>query len=637
MLAALQRFVGRVAHVVSPAQQAPIAAATVPVAVARASTRRSSSTVAKEPAFRTITKWDVSRLERAKRLADIGDLSEAAQLWDRVRSSPRAVAAIQSVASVGSLPVTFESKTEQEDHDADPRVQALDADWWDFVPEELQGDILATAAGLGICPVQIVEWVETNTDPKPSKSKKRKRQTAAAPKTRLIPKLKVWSAEFLKWDRQARHWTIKTDGGKYVPCIHGDGEWLLFTPYGVRQPHQHAPWYELGLLWLGSLYATIDWQQWNDSHALPRPTAHLATFEAGMPSDADLASLVSKLEAWIRGAPAIMPTGYKAELLETSSKNWESYLKLIDEVFPRSLAEALTGNNLTTQIDGGSYAAARAAENVSAAHRRLFARCLETTLHTGVLIRWCEANFGDLLAPWPHYEIEPPADLVAATQRLSNLGSAVQSMSAAGLPIDAERLVEEYGAPLDLEQVAEAKPSQLFQYHFSFGIITVNEARARIGLPPIEGGDVPPKPLETGEKPDGPPKRRNGDEPKDPDDGTDPEEDEESKARAAILRAFPELHAIVELSDRNRAGNGDGDAEDFTDELEAQALAAAAKQKRPDVAEVIQIVRGAKDLREVRERIVEHFGDMTDHGFADVVERAETLAALAGVQSIAEE
>jgi HK97 family phage portal protein len=43
------------------------------------------------------------------------------------------------------------------------------------------------------------------------------------------------------------------------------------------------------------------------------------------------------------------------------------------------------------------------------------------------------------------------------------------------------------------EEVSDdEQKGELFQYHFTFGIITINEARARLGLPPIAGGDKPP-------------------------------------------------------------------------------------------------------------------------------------------------
>lgn len=40
----------------------------------------------------------------------------------------------------------------------------------------------------------------------------------------------------------------------------------------------------------------------------------------------------------------------------------------------------------------------------------------------------------------------------------------------------------------------EAK-GELYQYHLQFQIVTINEARERLGLPPRAGGDVPPDPL----------------------------------------------------------------------------------------------------------------------------------------------
>lgn len=40
----------------------------------------------------------------------------------------------------------------------------------------------------------------------------------------------------------------------------------------------------------------------------------------------------------------------------------------------------------------------------------------------------------------------------------------------------------------------EVKGEPIYQYHLQFGIVTINEARERLGLPPIADGDVPPTP-----------------------------------------------------------------------------------------------------------------------------------------------
>lgn len=48
--------------------------------------------------------------------------------------------------------------------------------------------------------------------------------------------------------------------------------------------------------------------------------------------------------------------------------------------------------------------------------------------------------------------------------------------------------------PMSEEEGDVKQNAPIFQYHMQYGVVTINEVRATLGLPPMEGGDVPPKP-----------------------------------------------------------------------------------------------------------------------------------------------
>ena len=97
------------------------------------------------------------------------------------------------------------------------------------------------------------------------------------------------------------------------------------------------------------------------------------------------------------------------ELLEAEAKTWEMFPKQI-ETANAELSILLVGQNLTSEVQGGSFAAAKIHQNVRDDLVRFDAEALATTLREQVLSWWAEFNFGDArLAPWPNWDTKPPA------------------------------------------------------------------------------------------------------------------------------------------------------------------------------------------------------------------------------------
>jgi hypothetical protein len=97
-----------------------------------------------------------------------------------------------------------------------------------------------------------------------------------------------------------------------------------------------------------------------------------------------------------------------------------------------------------------------------------------------------------------------------------------------GVALPLRYFYEKYGRPavVDGERQLRYDDSNLFQYHLQFGVLTVNEVRASLGLPPVAWGDEPTSPaalpssLPT-------PREAAGDAPKD-----ESEQEEEQEKRA---------------------------------------------------------------------------------------------------------
>jgi len=533
-----------------------------------------------EPTIRVTSGWTPTKVDQARRQADLGDLSLAADLWERVMGDERAIGPLQALCGIPGLPLVFESATGQAD---DPRVEALGDDFWEMLPDEVCGEVIRWASGLGVALLQIKDW---ETDPDTG---------------RVLPVCEVWHPRCLRWDSAKRTWCVRTtaSGGTYVPIEPGDGEWIIITPYGRKRPWAKAPWYSLGLLWLFTQYAKFDWGDLNDVHGKPLKSLENITPEkAGLVDDDELKELVAKVAALARGGTIALPDGYSLKLVEATSKGWESFVKLIDEVWPKAVSIALTGQNLSTQVDGGSFAAATVHANVSHDRIRTFAESLALAVRSQLLVWWCEFNFGDRRTPWAKWETKPPSDRKAEAERLSLLATAIQALTTANVPLDMVAMVEQYGLPVDLEKAKEAQPTQLYKYHFDFGIITINEARQRIGLAPISGGDKPPDPPQYG----------SGEELSGHGHDVDPVE-LSARAEDDLLEGFT-------LGTMSKGG---------------EALAG-------DVDELIALVRDAKDEADVYKKLTETYGAKDSPAqFLERMERTLVLSAMMGRRATVKE
>jgi hypothetical protein len=166
------------------------------MATRRRTRRPRKQTIAvEEPRHVAIAGWTVARIEQAKRRADVGDLALAADLWSRVLGDERALGPLQAVAGISALELTFESATDKKrgDDSADPLVQALAEDWYRFLPEETQGEILRWACGLGGALVHVKDWVNEESG-----------------SGRLLSVLDVWHPRALWWDDENRTFRVRT-------------------------------------------------------------------------------------------------------------------------------------------------------------------------------------------------------------------------------------------------------------------------------------------------------------------------------------------------------------------------------------------------------------------------------------------
>ena len=154
------------------------------------------------------------------------------------------------------------------------------------------------------------------------------------------------------------------------------------------------------------------------------------------------------------------------------------------------MSKLVLGATLTTSEGrrSGSLALGQVHERVRSEYIESDARSLMGVIN-GQLIRWIvDFNFGADV-PGPRFVIDTTDD-----EGLEREIQMDQELVKMGVPLPLSYFYQRYKrpAPLAKERSLRFDDNNLYQYHIQFGVLTINEVRRNLGLPPVPWGDRPP-------------------------------------------------------------------------------------------------------------------------------------------------
>lgn len=418
----------------------------------------------REPSARNLFEWSPALVRAAEQQADTGDLSYAAQLCEWIMGDERntTCASARTQALLGA-PVSFEKGRGKS---ARAAVRALEAgeDWWKLVPEAEQERILQWGLLLGVALVH--------------------REPGPAPVLggRAVPEFVAWSPRWLRY----------RDGRPFVRAMNAQGTMVevpatpengfhLFTPYGTRRPYSRGLWRGLSRLCLLKSYALADFPRHSEIHGNP---AWVAKPSVGQGIPAHRKDLSASLASLGRESVIVLPAGYDLQLVEARAKTWEMFVAQI-KLANDSIAIAWLGGNLLTDAGDGATTGATAQAAGAARRARSDEAVWTTWAHDEILTWWAVVNFGSAaVAPWPSYDVEPPADAESEARALAGLGAAGTALDAwlapHGLQVDAAGLCEAYAVPVVARPAAApaAIPAPLADAAAIAAVIPISRAAA---------------------------------------------------------------------------------------------------------------------------------------------------------------
>lgn len=370
------------------------------------------------------TRWYLSDLESAERMADAGHLAGAARLMRAARKDGVVIGVLSTrTDGLVALPKRFRGAPEQ--------VRVLEGvhgsrSVFDemFPPKELallagDGDLLGVGVG-ELVPVPGRDYpVFVRLDP-----------------------------EFLSYRWDENRWYFRSVAG-LLPITPGDGRWILHTPGGRMAPWQHGLWRAVGRAYIRKEHANLHKDNWEAKLANP---ARVAVAPQGA-SEQQKQSWFRKVMAWgVNTVFGLIP-GYDVKLLESNGRGAESFRQTIADQ-NNEIQIAIAGQTVTT--DGGAgFQNSDIHKSIRADLIKATADGLAYTINTQgippfVINRWGEDALENCASV--SWDTTPPKDLNAEANSLVTSATAIKALTEAlgahGETVDVNELCSRFGIPL---------------------------------------------------------------------------------------------------------------------------------------------------------------------------------------------
>jgi phage gp29-like protein len=505
----------------------------------------------------TVTSWTYASVLSAIDAHETGDFSRSAALADAFGRDDRINACIttriQAVTGKHGADFSIQPSTKGNKSRAKRLAKDVETWWYDALPERTLKRIFRDVLYMGIS-ISRLEWNRRGAQ--------------------WIPKAIPWPMRDVYWDETRRCFIVSAIEGQFE-VRRGDPNWLIVAS------SNDEPWMDglvraLGLPYFLRTLSARDWARFCERHGLPI----IAIKE---PTDADedaKKAFASGIRNMGREGVIRLPqstdsmgergNGFDVSFIEARDTAWQTF-EAFRKDLSTSIAVGVLGQNLTTEVQGGSLAAASMHDSVRREYRDSDVELLSTEIHDGVFVPYVGFHYpNDIDAtPWPHWDTAEPADQTKIVQTANQAAAAIVAFKQAGLRVDLPAFLESVGIPMlagdPLEEVEETE---------------------------TEGDPVEP-----------------------------PEDDDEETEATSVRLASGDVPSDAK---------GFVDGQRFVDDLAHNTALAASKALAPSLDKLIEIIDAADSFEDVRAALGDTYASMTSDDLEELIERAEIMARLAG-------
>lgn len=396
----------------------------------------SSGQTSRELIYRpSITGWTPTRVEQAREQADSGVMQEVADLCETMCRDAR-IKGVLSTRTHGllGLPIEFDGGAPRARETLAGNSNGKNGEWFHMHDESEVAKLLRWGLLLGVGLAQRIPLPRVMGEPHRYR-------------------IETWSPRWLTYYHYGSgaggsRWRVMTEDGQ-VDLVPGDGQWILFQPYGARRPWAEGHWQELAFPWLLKHFSMED--RANFSEVLGSPLWLGTTAHGGTQKQRD--KFLAQMRGMGKNGKFVLPQGWDLQLREASAAGksgdvFDQQIKFSNE----EMTIALAGQLVTTEGTSG-FSQGSVHEAIKQDLIRFDAERLSTCLYEQSLEPWALWNYGSRKsAPWPKWQTEKPEDVTEKADGMQKLGDAIKSLDEAfkphGLKTNAEALAAKYNVPV---------------------------------------------------------------------------------------------------------------------------------------------------------------------------------------------
>ncbi len=372
--------------------------------------------------------WSIRTIRSAVQSHVLGTFGEASILVESMLADDRIQAAANGrIKGVTKCEWNFEPAKSGKRQAAE-----IEKVWPEIFTEEITEQILLWTIFMGFCLCEIV-W---------------------EPKDDLwIPRLKFWHPLYIYYRVDLRKYVVITQDQGALEIDEDDPKWFLYAPWGSYRGWIRGAVRSVSIPWVVRQFALRDWARFSEVHGLPikkllvpsqAPAGDKARFFASVQNlgSESMFSLPQQGD----GQGGVGPS-FDVQLLEAKDRSWQAFPGLIAQC-ERSITLAIRGTNLTTEVDGGSFAAASEHRDEDSDYAISDRKKLAAAVKRSILEPFCEYNYGNKkLAPKPSLA-STESDQEKEGKVLVSVSEALTTLEDKGWPIDRKVASERYAIPL---------------------------------------------------------------------------------------------------------------------------------------------------------------------------------------------
>jgi len=396
--------------------------------------------VFRDPPITTLDDFTMSDIRSALKSHSLGMFLSSARLADVMTGNDRVAATLAArVKGMLGLPFRVRPRRKRKDDPEAQEAAAVTASYWDSMcPRSQVAEMLQWAIMMGFAIAEVVWRVRNH---------------------RWIPTLRTWHPQLCYYRYDERAYYVTTMDGP-VRVTPGDGKWILYAPHGDYRGWMHGCVRTCAEPWRYRTYAMRDWARHAEKHGFPWILPRVPREADDVEKAAFFASLNN-----LGGEPTVVcpvvdeHNKYDVDFKEAAHPAADVFEKLVERC-DILISCAVLGQNLTTEVQGGSYAAATVHGQVRQDFLEADAMTLAQCLQQQLLRPFCSYNFQgeNKVVPRIAWDTTPPDDKKMSADTLGAFAGAIYQLAQAGFPLSVHELAAQFGVPLKAGAKDELKP-----------------------------------------------------------------------------------------------------------------------------------------------------------------------------------